>query len=92
MTQRPSLLDTDQELLELLRQEPRQTPSMLFASADSTGSKQYIQDRLAHLRDHGLAERPDRGIYQLTDRGQVASDHLDRYRDDRDAFWALVDD
>jgi hypothetical protein len=92
MTQHPSLLDTDRELLGLLQEESRQTPSMLFEASETTPSKQYVQDRLAHLREHDLAERVDRGIYQLTERGERAADHLDRYRDDRDAFWSAVED
>lgn len=91
MTQHPSLLETDQELLELLREEPRQTPSMMHSAAETTESKQFVQDRLQHLRENGFAERPDRGIYQLTARGERAAEHLDLYRDDRDAFWAAVD-
>jgi hypothetical protein len=92
MTQRPSLLETDQELLELLHNDPRQTPSMLLKGAESTESKQYVQDRLEHLRDHNLAQRPDRGIYELTERGGRAAANLDLYRgDDRDAFWERVD-
>ena len=92
MTQRPSLLETDQELLELLYNDPRQTPSMLLEEAGSTESKQYVQDRLKHLRDHNLAQRPDRGIYELTERGGRAAENLDRYRgNDREAFWNRVD-
>ncbi|MFC7073025.1 hypothetical protein ACFQJ7_12850 [Halovenus rubra] len=90
MAQHPSLLDTDRELLTLLNKESRQTPSMLFDQAQSTDSKQYVQDRLKHLRDNGLAQRPGRGIYELTECGKRAAANLDLYNDDRDAFWNHV--
>lgn len=91
MTQRPSLLDTDRELLQLLQDDPRQTPSMLLAATGSTDSKQYVQNRLKHLLDHGLVDRPDRGIYELTARGDRAAEALDQYQADRESFWAHVD-
>lgn len=91
MTQHPSLLDTDRELLQLLKDDPRQTPAMLLAAVDSTDSKQYVQNRLKHLLDHGLVDRADRGIYELTARGDRAADALDQYHTDRDEFWSRVD-
>lgn len=90
MTQYPSLLETDQELLELLNEESRQTPSMLFEKTESTSSKQYVQDRLKHLRDNDLVHRPGRGIYELTARGERAANHLDLHRDARSEFWDRV--
>ncbi|WP_135534474.1 hypothetical protein [Halostella pelagica] len=90
MTQHPSLLDTDHELLELLHEESRQTPSMLLTKVESTDSKQYVQNRLKHLRDNELVHRPDRGIYELTARGERAAANLDLYSEDRDAFWTRV--
>lgn len=90
MTQHPSLLDTDRELLTLLNEESRQTPSMLFDKAQSTGSKQYVQDRLQHLRENGLAQRPGRGIYELTRKGERAAANLDLYTENREAFWNRV--
>ncbi|NHN60027.1 MULTISPECIES: hypothetical protein [Halorussus] len=90
MTQHPSLLDTDQELLELLSEESRQTPNMLLNSVESTESKQYVQNRLKHLRDNDLVERADRGIYELTTLGERAADNLDMYREDRGGFWRLL--
>lgn len=90
MTQHPSLLDTDQELLELLHEESRQTPNMLLKSVETTDSKQYVQNRLKHLRDNDLAHRPDRGIYELTPKGERAAAHLDMYREDRGGFWRLL--
>ena len=91
MTQHPSLLDTDHELLQLLKDDPRQTPSMLLAAVESTDSKQYLQNRLKHLLDHGLVDRPDRGIYELTSRGERAADALDQYHTDRESFWSHVE-
>lgn len=88
--QRPSLLETDQELLELLQEEGRQTPSMLFDKTETTDSKQYVQDRLKHLRDNDFATRPDRGIYELTDLGERAAANLDMYREHRGGFWTLL--
>ena len=90
MTAHPSLLDTDRELLTLLNEESRQTPQMLFDQAESTDSKQYVQDRLKHLRDNDLAHRPGRGIYELTERGEHAAANLDMYREDRGGFWRLL--
>ncbi|WP_162991410.1 hypothetical protein [Halostella salina] len=88
--QHPSLLDTDQEILELLNEESRQTPSMLLKSVASTDSKQYVQNRLKHLRDNDLVQRADRGIYELTTLGERAAGNLDMYREDRGGFWRLL--
>lgn len=88
--QNPSLLDTDRELLQLLNDDPRQTPSMLLKSCETTDSKQYIQNRLKHLRDNDLAHRPDRGIYALTARGERAANNIDLYHSDRSEFWRQV--
>jgi len=90
MMQHPSLLDTDREILRLLSKEARQTPSMLLSKAETTDSQQYVQNRLKHLRDTGFVHRPGRGIYELTESGERAAENLDKYDDDRDAFWALV--
>ena len=91
IAQRPSVLVTDQEILTLL-EEGRATPSMLLNAANTTDSQQYIQNRLQHLREHGLVHRPGRGVYDLTERGERAADHLQLYRnDDREAFWERVD-
>lgn len=90
-TQQPSLLATDQDLLQLLADDPRQTPSMLLADTESTDSKQYVQNRLKHLLDHDLVTRPDRGIYELTGRGKRAAESLDQYNTDRERFWAIVE-
>ena len=90
MTQHPSLLDTDREILRLLQREARQTPSMLLTNSETTQSKQFIQNRLKHLRDTGLIHRPGRGIYELTETGERAVENLDMHDNDRDAFWDLI--
>lgn len=90
MTAPPSLLETDQELLHRLAENPRQTPKMLVENLTSTESKQYVQNRLKHLRDIGLVERADRGIYELTDRGERAAENIQLYKRDRQRFWDRV--
>ena len=90
MTRSPSLLDTDQELLQQLHEEPRQTPLMLLESMTSTGSQQYVQNRLKHLRENNLVHRPGRGIYELTHRGEQAAANLDQYDGNRNAVWKRV--
>lgn len=86
----PSLVETDQELLHRLHTNPRQTPSMLLKNTSSTDSKQYIQNRLKHLRDIGFVTRADRGIYELTDRGERAADNIQLYKTDQQRFWNRV--
>ena len=90
--QHPSLLATDQELLQLLHNNPRQSPDMLVDSAESTNSKQHVQNRLKHLRDNDLAHRPSRGIYELTARGERAADNINLYATEREEFWSRVNE
>ena len=86
----PSLLETDQELLHRLAENPRQTPSMLLEECTSTDSKQYIQNRLKHLREIDMVTRADRGIYELTDRGERAAGNIELYSENRKRFWDRV--
>jgi len=49
-----------------------------------------VTKRLNQLEDYGLVRNVGRGVYEITDRGTVAFEHIDEY--DRDAdFEALLD-
>ncbi|MFP4218439.1 MAG: type IV toxin-antitoxin system AbiEi family antitoxin domain-containing protein [Salinarchaeum sp.] len=62
---------TDQELLDLL-QETAVHPAW---AADQLGvSRQYINDRLKRLVEHGVVDRPERGFYVLRDDPRGAAD------------------
>ena len=51
-----------------------------------------VSGRLAQLEDYGLVENIGNGVYRLTNRGEVALEHIDGYdRDDSDEFRQLVD-
>lgn len=88
----PSLLESDREILQLLAEEPRQTPSMLLKTMDTTDSQQYVQNRLQHLRENDLVTRPGRGLYELTAIGERAVSNLPLYTDDRFEFWRVVNE
>ena len=50
-----------------------------------------ISSRLAQLEDYRLVENIGRGVYRITDRGEVALAHIDEYdRDESDEFRELV--
>ena len=54
--------------------------------------KKTVTRRATQLEDYGLVENIGNGVYRLTDRGEVALEHIDEYdRDDSDEFRQLVD-
>jgi len=56
------LNDADQEIISAL-QDGRNVPANL---ADELGySRQYIQNRLKRLREHGIVQNIGRGVYEL---------------------------
>lgn len=57
------LNEADLELISAL-QEGRNVPANL---ADDIGySRQYVQNRLTRLREHGIVRNIGRGVYELT--------------------------
>lgn len=58
------LNEADLELISAL-QEGRNVPANL---ADDTGySRQYVQNRLTRLREHGIVRNIGRGVYELAE-------------------------
>ena len=87
----PMLLQmpTDRMILEEL--ERGQNLGANVAEAIDRHQK-TVSSRLAQLEDYALVENIGNGVYRLTDRGEVALEHIDEYdRDDSDAFRQLVD-
>lgn len=61
------LNDADRQILGELT-TGRNVPANL---ADELGySRQYIQNRIQRLREHGLVNNVGRGVYELTDNGR----------------------
>jgi biotin operon repressor len=58
------LNDADEEIISALEQG-RNLPANL---ADDLGySRQYIQNRLTRLREHGIVDNIGRGVYELAE-------------------------
>lgn len=63
----PHLNDVDRDLLELLR-EGRITPMLAKRRAFPEKSRQYINQRLVRLEEHGYADNLEGvGVYELAD-------------------------
>lgn len=57
------LNSADESIVQVL-EEGRNTPSNIARRLDY--SREYVSQRLKRLREHGLVERVDRGLYELT--------------------------
>lgn len=83
---------TDFDILEILT-EGRNVPSNIAARLDKSNG--YISGQLPRLADQDLVRRigpaERSGLYELTDRGEVALEFRHRYGD-VDDFEALIDD
>jgi predicted transcriptional regulator len=62
-------MPTDDRILEALDTGLKLTPAVLAENVDK--SRQHVTRRLSDLLDNGLVERPKRGYYTITDRGQA---------------------
>lgn len=81
-------LPTDRLILEELRRG--QNLAANVAEAVDRHQKTVL-DRCAQLADYGLVENIGRGVYRITDRGEIALEHIDEYdRDRSDEFRELV--
>lgn len=58
------LNDTDEAILDRLH-EGRNVPANIADELDV--SRQYIQQRLRRLREHGYVKNVGRGVYELVD-------------------------
>lgn len=58
------LTDTDEQLLELLREGRVTAP---FAADAIDASQEYVRSRLKRLVEHGHARKVYTGLYELTD-------------------------
>ena len=64
------MTQADDRILETLEESGLiLSPRVLSANIDY--SRHYISARLAKLRDTGLVDRVDDGLYQITDRGRA---------------------
>lgn len=83
---------TDFEILAFLAERGRNNAVNIAHGLDRDRS--YINTRLRHLAREDLVERvgpaPNSGLYETTDRGDVAVDHREAYREVAD-FEAYVD-
>lgn len=80
-------LPTDQMILEEL-QEGRNLGANIADAIDR--HQKTATRRLNQLEDYGLVNNVGRGVYELTDRGRVAVDHIDEYSRDSD-FEELIE-
>lgn len=70
--------EADEKIVrELLK--GRNRPSNLARQLDYT--REYVSQRLKRLREHGVVNRPDSGIYEITDRAAVDLTEQSGYRE-----------
>ena len=74
---------TDFEILEALADGKRNNAVNLAAVLDK--NRAYINTRLPVLADYGLLDRvgpaPNSGLYVITEKGQVVTEHREAYDD-----------
>jgi len=80
-------LPTDRMVLEEL-QEGRNLGANIADNIDR--HQKTATKRLNQLEDYGLVNNIGRGVYELTERGRVAVDHIDEYSRDSD-FEELIE-
>lgn len=85
---------TDFEILAFLREHGRNNAVNLAVGLDRDRS--YINTRLRTLADQDLVERigpaERSGLYEISDRGEVAVENRDAYRDESVDFSAVIED
>jgi DNA-binding MarR family transcriptional regulator len=83
---------TDFDILRFLEERGRHNAVNLSVGLDLDRS--YVNARLRLLADQGLVYRvgpaEHSGLYEITDRGEAALDHRERYGDADVDFEALV--
>ena len=85
---------TDFDVLEILDEGRNVAPNV---AAELEHDRAYINTRLPQLQDYGLVDKigpaANSGLYELTDRGQVAITNRDQYADvSPEQFGSLVDE
>jgi len=81
-------LPTDQMILSEL-QDGRNLGANI---ADHIGRhKKTVTKRLNQLEDYGLVDNIGRGVYELTEAGQIALDNIDAYERDSDRLEELIE-
>jgi len=61
----------DDRILEYLYDEERGTPSEMVKSGFVRYTSSYISQRCQKLVEHGLVQNLGRGVYTITDRGEM---------------------
>lgn len=67
------MTQTDEVILETMRDEGNMTPQALADTFDITAAN-YARDRLSKMGRYGLVEKIGRGLYRLTDDGRAFLD------------------
>lgn len=67
------MTQTDEHILETMREEGNMTPGALDDLFDVTAAN-YARDRLSLMSRYGLVEKLHRGLYRLTDVGEAFLD------------------
>jgi len=50
-----------------------------------------VAKRLPQLEDYGLVRNIGRGVYELTERGEIALEHIDEYDRDSDRLEEIIE-
>lgn len=92
-TRKVKLTKTDFLILEELR-EGRNLAANIALEIDR--ARNYVNQRMPYLLDYGLVEKigpmEDSGLYELTEKGQLAYEHRAKYEDDAVDFEEFLDD
>jgi len=87
------LVPADFEILGVL-QDGRNLAANIALEIDK--SRKYINRRMGYLLDYDLVDKvgplEDSGLYELTERGQLAYEHREVYADDDVDFDDYLDD
>lgn len=87
------LTETDFMILGKLR-EGRNLAANIAVEIDR--SRKYVNGQMPYLLDYDLVERvgpvKDTGLYELTERGELAFEHQGKYHDDDVDFDAFLDE
>lgn len=87
------LTETDFMILETLT-EGRNLAANIAVEIDR--SRKYVNSKMSYLLDYGLVNRvgpaEDSGLYELTDRGEVAVQNRSKYHDEAVDFEQFLEE
>ena len=81
-------LPSDRMIIEEL-QEGRNLGANIAEEIDR--HQKTVTRRLNQLKDYGLVRNIGRGVYELTERGEIALEHIDEYDRDSNRLEEIIE-